>query len=86
MAFGVGVKVLDGPVVEGFGVPRVEAGGVFERMEGTGEGGDGQTVVALAHLGAGTGRKLAGSFDVGPGWSVRPSGSVAFRVGVGLSF
>ena len=34
VTLGVGVEVLDGPVVEGVGVPGVEAGGVLQGVEG----------------------------------------------------
>ena len=68
---GVGVEVLDGPVVERLGIPGVEAGGVLEGVEGSGEEDDGDAAIAFAHLTAGTDRELAGSFDVDHGSSVR---------------
>ena len=71
VALGVGVEVLDAPVVERVGVPGVEAGGVLEGVEGSGEQDDGDAVVALAHLTAGTDCELAGSFDLFHEGSVR---------------
>ena len=79
VALGVGVEVLDGPVVEGVGVPGLEAGGVLEGVEGSGEKDDGDAVVALAHLTAGTDRELAGSFDLFHEGSVRRARSAALR-------
>ena len=88
VALGVGVEVLDAPAVEQVRVPRVDAVGLGERMEGAGESGDGQTVVAVDHLGASERGLLPGTGDgdVEHGASVRPARSVAFRLGVGLSF
>ena len=86
VALGVGVEVLDGPVVEGVGVPGVEAVGVLEGVEGPGEEDDGDAVVALAELGAGTDRELAGSFDVDHGGSVRRARSAALRAESSRSF
>ena len=86
VALGVGVEVLDAPVVERVGVPGVEAGGVLEGVEGPGEEDDGDAVVALADLTAGTDRELAGSFNVDHGGSVRRARPAAFRVERSRSF
>lgn len=61
--FGVGVQVLDGPVVERGGVPWVEAVGLGERMKGARKGDDGKPVVSFAHLGAGEGGPPPGTGD-----------------------
>ena len=68
----VGVEVIDGPVVERVGVPGVEVGGVLEGVEGSGEKDDGDAVVAIAHLIAGTERELAGSSHPGRQGKNRP--------------
>ena len=47
VAFGVGVEVLDGPVVERVGVPGVEVGGVLEGVKRSGEQDDGDAVKTM---------------------------------------